>query len=60
MKWFFESSAHRFIRRYWILPVLSLVYDKDYFLETGVTTKAWIFEFKWLDFGFYFKLQQGY
>lgn len=42
------------------MPVLSLVYDKDYFLETGVTTKAWIFEFKWLDFGFYFKLQQGY
>lgn len=61
MKW---SIIHNNIiiqkTRIWILPCLSVWYEKDYFLETGVTTPACGINFSWLIFRYVFTIQQTY
>jgi hypothetical protein len=41
MKWFTNiRKPYRHIGNYWLLPCLSIRYDRYHFLETGVETPA--------------------
>ena len=61
MKWFIDQNSFRRIRgKYWIVPCINLWYDKEYFLETGVTSPAIGFQISWFNFGYSFIIQKGY
>lgn len=59
--WFIDySSIHKFDGKYWILPCVSLWYDEDRFLETGVNSPSWGIEIFWLCWGWGLIIQKGY
>lgn len=45
---------------YWILPCISLWFDKYHFLETGVTSKALGFSISWINYSWGITIQEGY
>jgi len=60
-KWFIDrTNLHRFPGKFWILPCISLWYDKDYFYETGVHTPALGIEVFWFNLGWGMVIQKGY
>lgn len=61
MKWFTEiSKIYKHKGNYWILPCISLRYDKYHFLETGVETPALMLQISFLNFSWGLKIQKGY
>ena len=59
--WFIEEN--RFVRmrgRYWLIPCISIWYDKYYFLETGVTSPALGIQISFLNFAYGLIIQKGY
>jgi len=60
-KWFTEQSKFmKFKGRVWIVPCISIWYDKYSFLETGVYTSSFGFQVAWLSWSYGFKIQKGY
>jgi len=60
-KWFIEQSGFFRIRgKYWLIPCISIWYDKPYFLETGVVSPAFGFHISFLNFAYEFIIQKGY
>jgi len=61
MKWFIEHNNFYCIRgKYWIIPCISLWYDKEYFLETGVTSPAFGLQISWISWAYGLTIQKGY
>jgi hypothetical protein len=61
MKWFVENN--RFVRikgKYWLIPCISIWYDKHHFLETGVTSPAFGIQISFLNFAYGLTIQKGY
>ena len=61
MKWFVENN--RFVKtrgKYWLIPCISIWYDKYYFLETGVTSPAFGIQISFLNFAYGLTIQKGY
>ena len=60
-KWFIENKRFvRFRGKYWLIPCISIWYDKYYFLETGVTSPAFGIQISFLNFAYGLTLQKGY
>jgi len=60
-KWFIENNRFvKFRNRYWIFPCVSIWYDKEYFLETGVTSPAFGIQVSFLNFAYGLTIQKGY
>ena len=60
-KWFVEHSKFvKFKGRIWIVPCISIWYDKYTFLETGVETPSFGFQVAWLSWYYGIKIQKGY
>jgi hypothetical protein len=60
-KWFIEQNKFATFRgRIWIIPCISIWYDKYYFLETGVTSPAFGFQLSWLSWAYGLTIQKGY
>ena len=60
-KWFIDTN--RFVKvkgKIWIIPCIRLWYDKDYFLETGVTSPAFGLQISWFSWAYGLTIQQGY
>ncbi len=47
-------------KHWYIIPTFVFYYNKNEFLETGVTTPAWSLSFKWLTFVFTIQMQVAY
>jgi hypothetical protein len=61
MKWFIKTTkVWKYKGNYWLLPCISLRYDKYHFLETGVETPAIILQLSFLNFCWGMTIQQGY
>jgi hypothetical protein len=61
MKWFVEKNRFVKIRgKYWLIPCISIWYDKHYFLETGVTSPAFGIQISFLNFAYGLTIQKGY
>jgi len=59
--WFIENNRFVTFRgKIWILPCLSIWYDKHYFLETGVTSPAFGIQISWLRWAYGLTIQKGY
>jgi len=61
MKWFIENN--RFVRingKYWLIPCISIWYDKYHFLETGVTSPAFGIQISFINFVYGLTIQKGY
>lgn len=60
-KWFVDiSKIYRYRGRYWLIPCISLKYDKEHFLETGVTSPAFSLQISFLSFTWGMTIQKGY
>jgi hypothetical protein len=60
-KWFIENNRLVKMRgRYWLIPCISIWYDKYYFLETGVTSPAFGIQISFLSFAYGLTIQKGY
>jgi hypothetical protein len=60
-KWFIvQNGLYRVGNKIWIIPCLSIWYDKDYFFETGVTSPAFGLHFAWLHYAYGLTIQKGY
>ena len=60
-KWFIENNRFvRFKGKCWIIPCISIWYDKYYFLETGVTSPAFGIQISFLNFAYGLTIQKGY
>jgi hypothetical protein len=60
-KWFVvQNKFVRFRNKIWFIPCISIWYDSDYFLETGVTSPALGFQISWLSWAYGFIIQKGY
>ena len=60
-KWFIETpKIRRYIGVYWIIPCISIKYDKESFLETGVTSPAFSIQIAFLNFAWGMTIQKGY
>lgn len=60
-KWFVAQNKFATLKgRIWIIPCLSIWYDKYYFLETGVASPAFGFQFSWLSWAYGITIQKGY
>jgi hypothetical protein len=60
-KWFIsQNKFSTFKGRVWIIPCISVWYDKYTFLETGVGTPAFGIQLAWLRWSYGFSLQLGY
>jgi hypothetical protein len=61
MKWFFETSGLVKINgMIWIIPCVSIWYDSQRFLESGVYTKSFGIQVSFLRWAWGAYLQQGY
>jgi len=61
MKWFIGNNRFvRIIGKYWVLPCISIWYDKYYFLETGITSPAFGIQISFLSFAYELTIQKGY
>jgi hypothetical protein len=60
-KWFIENNKLVKIRgKYWLIPCISIWYDKEYFFETGVTSPAFGIQISFLNFAYGLTIQKGY
>ena len=60
-KWFLEiTKIYRYKELYWLIPCICLKYDKEYFLETGVTTTAFVLRISFLNFAWGMTIIKGY
>jgi hypothetical protein len=60
-KWFIENNRLVKIRgKYWLIPCISIWYDKYYFFETGVTSPAFGIQISFLNFAYGLTIQKGY
>ena len=60
-KWFTTiSKIYRYRGMWWLIPCISLKYDSEYFLETGVTSPAFILQISFLKFAWGMTIQKGY
>lgn len=55
-----ESNFKKLDGKYWIIPCISIWYDKYYFLETGVYTPAFGIQISFLNFAYGLTFQKGY
>ena len=61
MKWFISNNGFRRENSFFtILPSFRIIYNKNYFLETGVTTPAFGFDMAWIKWRYTLLIQQGY
>jgi|688.fasta_scaffold45270_12 hypothetical protein len=59
--WFVaQNKFTSFKGRIWFIPCISIWYDKNTFLETGVVTPAFGIQIAWLGWVYSFMLQKGY
>jgi hypothetical protein len=59
--WFIGNNRFVKIRgKYWVLPCISIWYDKYYFLETGITSPAFGIQISFLSFAYELTIQKGY
>jgi hypothetical protein len=59
--WFIENNRFvKFRGKYWLIPCISLWYDKDFFRETGVTAPAFGIQISFLNFAYGLTIQKGY
>lgn len=60
-KWFIAQNKLLYFKgRFWFIPCISIWYDKNTFLETGVTTSAFGIQIAWFSWTYGFMLQKGY
>ena len=60
-KWFIANNRYgKFNGMYWIIPCISLWYDKYSFLKTGVTSPSFGLQISWLNFAYGLTIQRGY
>jgi hypothetical protein len=60
-KWFIENNRFvKFRGMYWIIPSVSIWYDKYHFLETGITSSAFGIQISFLNFTYGLTIQKGY
>jgi hypothetical protein len=60
-KWFIANNRYgKFNGKYWIIPCISLWYDKYSFLERGVTSPSFGFQISWLNFAYGLTIQKRY
>jgi hypothetical protein len=60
-KWFIsQNKFSTFKGRIWIIPCISVWYDKYTFLATGEETPAFGIQLAWLRWSYGFSLQVGY
>lgn len=60
-KWFIsQNKFFTFKGRIWIIPSISIWYQKYTFLETGVGTPAFGIQFAWLRWSYNLSFQLGY
>ena len=60
-KWFISQNGLYHIKgKIWIIPCISLWYDKDNFLETGVTSPSFGMQISWLNWSYGLIIQEGY
>lgn len=58
-----DIETNRFVRfrgKYWIIPCISIWYDKYHFLETGVESPAFGIQICWFNCAYCLKIQKGY
>jgi len=61
MKWKVNHSKLRKIPgKYWIIPCISIWYDKYYFLESGVNTPAFGINVSFFNFAYGIVIQKQY
>lgn len=60
MKWITNSIFFKTEITLHILPEFCVWYVKDQFLETGVYTPAFGFQFAWIKWKWAFSMQKGY
>ena len=59
--WFIENNRFvKFKGKYWLIPCISIWYDKEHFLETGVTSPAFGIQISFLNFAYGLTIQKGY
>ena len=59
--WFIvQNNFVSFKGRIWFIPCISIWYDKNTFLETGVTTPAFGLQLAWLSYTYGFMIQKRY
>jgi len=60
-KWFIQTNKFVRVRnKIWILPCISLWYDKNYFFESGVTSPSFGLQISWLCWAYGLTIQKGY
>jgi hypothetical protein len=60
-KWFVSKNKFSsFPGHIWFVPCISIWYDKNTFLETGVETPAFGVQIAWLKWSYGFTIQKGY
>jgi len=55
-----ESNFKKLDGKYWIIPCISIWYDKYRFLETGVTSPAFGIQISFINFAYGLTIQKGY
>jgi hypothetical protein len=55
-----HSRLRKFTGKYWIIPCISIWYDRYYFLETGVETPAFGFQIAFLNYTYGITIQKSY
>lgn len=60
-KWIIDTTKIKQYRNvYWLIPCISLKYEKEYFLETGVTSPAFVLNIAFLKYNWGMTIQKGY
>lgn len=60
-KWFVAQNRFaRFRGKYWIIPCISIWYDKEYFLETGVVSPAFGVQISFFNLAYGVTVQKRY
>lgn len=60
-KWFIDTSkVYKYRGLYWLIPCICLKYDKEHFLETGVTSPAFVLQISFLNYAWGMTIQKGY
>lgn len=59
--WFIAQNSFVYFKgRVWFIPCISIWYDKNTFLETGVVTPAFGLQLAWFSWTYGFMIQKGY
>lgn len=60
-KWFIDvTKIYKYIGVYWLIPCVSLQYNNEHFLETGVYSPAFSLQISFLNFAWRMTIQKGY